>query len=1658
MNNQFSVVPQFGDISNKNSDYVQQGHAKQDYAPMRNTPQRSLFIQRLVTAVVLLFVYCILSSSVGQSVVGQPVHAQDEPNHIQGGQPTINIQVTKQVEWNGTIGAPPSALFNICLEGPSMLCQSVNANTTVTYLNLDAGTYTITEPDLGSEWAMDPITPIDGTTTFPQPLQQTVVNRYRPGRLQITKSINWGIATPTLQTFRICIQGPSYPNGNCRDFETASSQSKTWSKLLVGKYTITEVDPGSQWSVAGADRTVDVFPDQISRVTVTNSLRGTLGITKQVLPDNLPTSVSQIPFSICIDGPAHAPEPQKCVTLSDDGYMLLEDLTLGEYTLSENPDSAWEVSFEPSSMATVDGSSVNVVVKNLLKNASIELSVTASKELVDAGETVDYTFLVENTGELALKDIAITDSECTPVAVTSGAFNIGDKNQNSWLDVTGDDPWAFTCSQQIIADTTNTASATGVSSVNLTVTSNNATESVDVRPAIKLTKSVDPTFRLEPGGDFEYTLTIENNSTESVTIMSLTDTHALSAECTNLIGQQLPINGNVSCDYTLNFTEPGDYENEATVEVEANGVRVTDTAQAKAKVTNLVSQIEVLKTADRNSVPESGAMVEFTIQVTNKSSADVVTIEHLDDSIYGDVVVTGNGVETTSCAVPFVLQPAGQGNDVYVCQFTAFISGDIGEQHQNYLTATGVDDDQQVVRDSDSATITVVNEGSKLSVTMAPSVQKIEEPGGSVQFNVTIQNQSAADAIQLVELEDSAFGDITVTNAASSGSPVRETTCEKSISLAINEAYNCYFVASVSGTAGDRHENTLVVVGEDGDGQRTSGISVAEVEIIDVAASLSVTKMANKQSVAESGEDVLFTVTALNSSPIDTITIHSVTDDLYGDVGDNCTPSLPATLAPDSQMSCTFNQVVTGDFGQPHINTVTVEGFDDDNLPVSSQANAEISFTDVPSSMEVRKSADRTTASRAGDPVSFTVRVANQSAADQITLQSIIDSVYGDVANPNNSLLRSTDCAVSQVLDAGQFYECTFEAMVNGELGEEHVNVITVQGEDDDQNSIIGGDEVRILIADPLIQAIKRAELLNSSNDVANPGDRIRYTIEITNNGNAVADDVLLNDIPDQNTLLQTDTLGISQGTIEEGNREGDERILVQLGDLQPGGEATVTFDVLVKDPLEDSVARISNQGLITGENFPVLSTQNPDGTGTTDTLVRLTPVLKATKTAALAVDSNADGNYTPGDQILYEIVIHNSGTAAASNLKVTDVIDLNTTLINNSVGTTLGTIVSGNQAGESSVVVEIPNLAPGNDVTIRFVVRIKSPLSASITQIINQASVTAAQFSLLTDDPNVDGEQDPTIISLRRAVSLEASKTASLIDDQGETGSSPGDTLIYQVTIRNTGSVEAQGIVFDDTLDSNTSLIVGSVQSDQGVISQGNLQGDTSISINIGNISPNQEVTISFQARINTDIDPTVISIRNQGLVSGGGIADLLTDDPSIEGKSNPTETVLRPRALLRLTMTDIFFIDADKNGEVSIGDTLLYQLNLRNIGKISAREVFVESTLDANMTLIPESVTADLGNVESGNSPGDTAIRISIDSLPNGEDLAISFQTRVVRQPSSGLLINQAVAHYLDGVDVTAQQTVQSDDPTTEPLDDTTVTVMGQLPGGLIYLPLMR
>jgi uncharacterized repeat protein (TIGR01451 family) len=176
----------------------------------------------------------------------------------------------------------------------------------------------------------------------------------------------------------------------------------------------------------------------------------------------------------------------------------------------------------------------------------------------------------------------------------------------------------------------------------------------------------------------------------------------------------------------------------------------TDDDFADVAFTDVPSSIAVEKTASPTSMPAPGGPVTFTVAVKNPSEVDAVTIDKVDDNVYGDLAGKG----TCGALIGKVLQPndhAAGGPDESSCSFTESVTGPGGSTHTDVVTVTGHDDDAQSVTAKDDATV-AITPLIDLYVTKDDLPDPVQLNGG-LTYTIVVGN-NGPDAATQVTLAD----------------------------------------------------------------------------------------------------------------------------------------------------------------------------------------------------------------------------------------------------------------------------------------------------------------------------------------------------------------------------------------------------------------------------------------------------------------------------------------------------------------------------------------------------------------------------------------------------------------------------------------------------------------------------------------------------------------------------------------------------------------------------------------------------------------------------------------------------------------------------------------------------------------------------------------
>ena len=178
-------------------------------------------------------------------------------------------------------------------------------------------------------------------------------------------------------------------------------------------------------------------------------------------------------------------------------------------------------------------------------------------------------------------------------------------------------------------------------------------------------------------------------------------------------------------------------------------------------------------------------------------------------------------------------------------------------------------------------------------------------------------------------------------------------------------------------------------------------------------------------------------------------------------------------------------------------------------------------------------------------------------------------------------------------------------------------------------------------------------------------------------------------------------------------------------------------------------------------------------------------------------------------------------------------------------------------------------NNAPKNDSSV--------VTASAATVSTTQTSTPAAQPSMLSRGVN--------------AVSNFASNVISLVEPTAHASGNPERTESAAPAVQAASQTANQKV--SSTANRKSGKVVSNHARSRRALTP-MFAGET-VTVNIGTLRAGDSVTIKFQVTVNNPPNLTLLTpprVSNQGTVSGSNFSNVLTDDPSVGGASDPTET----------------------------------------------------------------------------------------------------------------------------------------------------------------------
>ena len=117
----------------------------------------------------------------------------------------------------------------------------------------------------------------------------------------------------------------------------------------------------------------------------------------------------------------------------------------------------------------------------------------------------------------------------------------------------------------------------------------------------------------------------------------------------------------------------------------------------------------------------------------------------------------------------------------------------------------------------------------------------------------------------------------------------------------------------------------------------------------------------------------------VNNTSVESVTLTTLNDDVYGDLDGQGTCTLPQAIGVGGNYSCSFTATVSGNATDTTTNTLTASADDDEGNTATNNDSATVTVTDVPPTITVSITANPVTVSEPSGSVDYSVVVNNTS-------------------------------------------------------------------------------------------------------------------------------------------------------------------------------------------------------------------------------------------------------------------------------------------------------------------------------------------------------------------------------------------------------------------------------------------------------------------------------------------------------------------------------------------------------------------------------------------------------------------------------------------------------------------------------------------------------
>jgi uncharacterized repeat protein (TIGR01451 family) len=486
------------------------------------------------------------------------------------------------------------------------------------------------------------------------------------------------------------------------------------------------------------------------------------------------------------------------------------------------------------------------------------------------------------------------------------------------------------------------------------------------------------------------------------------------------------------------------------------------------------------------------------------------------------------------------------------------------------------------------------------------------------------------------------------------------------------------------------------------------------------------------------------------------------------------------------------------------------------------------------------------------------------------------------------------------------------------------------------------------------------------------PGGTATYTVTVKNSGAANATQLNVNDALPAGVTLAGNVSCTPAGTATCGTvtgSAGQTSFSATNATIPTGASNQLTFTApvafassLTTSPLVNTVSATDAASGATG------SASDSD---------------TANASADVSIVKTGTASVVPGGTISYTLTIANAGPSAANGATFNDAVPVSIAGITASCGSASGGAVCPGSVSVAGNTVSgaIPTLPPGGSV----VVTINGTTSASTSAPIANTATVAASAGV-TDPANANNSSTWTT-ALKPTVSIDKTVNATTVI--------PGDTVIYTITVTNTGPIAANGTLVTDPIPNGITAQTWACAASGGAVCP-TPSGSGALSQTLATFPPGSSVVYTVTATVSLT-PPTNINNTATATPPNGACSPTNTPAPCSDTASLP------PVPQIGLSKT------ADTS-TVTPGGTIHYTIVVSNTGVPSADNTPVSDPIPAGIASQTWTCVAS-GGATCTTPNGSGAISDTILAFPAGSFVTYTV-TAIVDAAPPAIVSNTVTA----------------------------------------------